>query len=69
MFFVNGEKQDIVYPARIWVSGFKGYGPSFYMLLLKVTVGAILYNLIGFQPIPGALVIGRCADIRVSDSR
>ena len=69
VFFVNGEKQDIEYPARIWLSGFKGYGQSTYMLLLKDKVVGLLYELTGFIPTPRARVFGRCADISVSDSR
>ena len=38
VFFVNGEKQDIDYRVQIDLTGFKGYGPSFYMLLLKEKV-------------------------------
>ena len=69
VFFVNGEKQDIVYPAHIWLYGFKGYGQSFHMLLLKDKVVILAYSLTGFMPTPRARVIGRCTEIQVSDSR
>ena len=69
VFFVNGEKQDIVYPASIWLGGFKGYGQSFHMLLLKDKVVILAYSLTGFMPTPRARVIGRCTEIQVSDSR
>ncbi|UCD14562.1 MAG: hypothetical protein JSW60_03850 [Thermoplasmatales archaeon] len=71
VFFVNGEKQDIVYPAFIWLGGFKGYGTTIHMILLKHS-GAILATILigpltGF--IPRARVVGRCTDILVSDAR
>ena len=69
VFFVNGEKQDIVYPAHIWLGGFKGYGTSIYMIILKHNAMAFMGLLTGFMPTPRARVIGLCADIHVSDAR
>jgi len=69
VFLVNGEKQDIVYPASIWLGGFKGYGQSFHMLLLKDKVAILIGFLTGFMPTPKARIIGRCAEIQVSGSR
>ena len=69
VFYVNGEKQDIVYPAQIWISGFKGYGHSFHMLLLKDKAVILVYRLTGFMPNTRARVLGRCAEIQISDSR
>ncbi|MFW6121220.1 MAG: hypothetical protein ACOC80_10045 [Petrotogales bacterium] len=69
VFFVNGEKQDIVYPATIWLDGFKGYGQSLHMFVSKEYASAFIYLLTGFQPTPRARVIGRCAEVQVSDAR
>ena len=69
VFFVNGEKQDIVYPAQIDLIGFKGYGQTIYMLILKCYVAAFMGFLTGFMPTPKARVIGRCAEILVWDAR
>ncbi len=68
VFFVNGEKQDIIYPAHIWLYGFKGYGQSFHMLLLKDKVAILIGFLIGSMPTTRARIIGQCAEIQVSDS-
>jgi hypothetical protein len=68
-FFVNGEKQEIVYPATIWLDEFKGYGQSLHMWLLKDYVSAFIYLGTGFTPPPKAREIGRCAEIHVSDSK
>ena len=67
VFFVNGEKQDIVYPALIELSGFKGYGTTFYMMELKETLAYFIGALKGFTP--RARVIGRCTEILVEDAR
>ena len=69
VFYVNGEKQDIVYPAQIWISGFKGYGQSFHMLLLKVKVAILISFLTGSIPTTRARIIGRCDEIELKDSR
>jgi hypothetical protein len=69
VFFVNGEKQDIVYPAQIELSGFKGYGHTIYMLMVKGFATAYLGSVIGFMPSPRARVIGLCTEILVYDSR
>ncbi len=69
VFFVNGEKQDILYPADIDLGGFKGYGQTAYMMILKHNVAAFMGFLTGFMPSPRARVIGLCADILVIDSR
>ena len=65
VFFVNGEKQDIVYPAHIWLSGFKGYGQTIYMILLKDAASAFIGLLTGSFLIPRARVIGLCSEIIV----
>ena len=69
VFFVNGEKQDIDYRVQIDLTGFKGYGPSFYMLLLKEKVGHLFFKLTGSITTPRARIIGRCAEILVIDMR
>jgi len=69
VFFVNGEKQDILYPAQIDLGGFKGYGQTAYMMILKHNIAAFMGFLTGFMPDPRARVIGLCADILVIDSR
>lgn len=68
-FYVNGEKQDIVYPAQIRLSGFKGYGTSIHMLMLKIKVAILMDSFPGFLPIPRARVIGQCAEIIVHDAK
>ncbi|UCF12707.1 MAG: hypothetical protein JSW06_00215 [Thermoplasmatales archaeon] len=69
VFFVNGEKQDILYPAQIDLSGFKGYGPTIYMGILKYEFAAFIGFLTGFMPSPRARVVGLCAELLVIDSR
>jgi len=69
VFFVNGEKQDIVYPAHIGLYGFKGYGPTFYMMILKDFAIKFLYLLTGVMPTAQARVVGLCSEIIVDDSR
>ena len=69
VFFVNGEKQDILYPAQIDLIGFKGYGQTIYMLILKCYVAAFMGFLTGFMPNPRARVIGLCAEILVYDAK
>lgn len=69
VFFVNGETQDIIYPATIWLEGFKGYGTSIHMTIVKQYGLAFFYPLTGFMPISKARVIGRCTEIVVSDAR
>ena len=69
VFFVNGEKQDILYPAQIDLGGFKGYGQTAYMMILKYRVAVLIASLTGFMPSPRARVSGLCADILVIDSR
>ena len=69
VFFVNGEKQDILYPADIDLGGFKGYGQTAYMMILKHNAAAFMGFLTGFMPNPRARVSGLCADILVIDSR
>jgi hypothetical protein len=69
VFFVNGEKQDILYPAQIDLIGFKGYGPTIYMGILKHNAAAFMAFLTGFMPYPRARVIGLCAMIIVEDAR
>ena len=68
VFIVNDEKQDIEFPAQIYLRGFKGYGQSYYMLLLKDKISILLYTLTGLMPYPRARVIGKCYEILVSDS-
>ncbi len=69
VFYVNGEKQDIVYPAQIWISGFKGYGQSFHMLLLKDKVAILMGFFTSSMPTTRARIIGRCDEIELKDSR
>lgn len=69
VFFVNGEKQDIVYPAQIGLTGFKGYGPTFFMQILKYYAIKFLYLSIGVMPTARTRVVGMCTEILVSDSR
>ncbi len=69
VFFVNGEKQDILYPADIDLVGFKGYGQTAYMMILKWEVAVLIASLTGFLVYPRARVSGRCAEILVIDSR
>jgi hypothetical protein len=69
VFFVNGEKQDIVYPAHIGLYGFKGYGQTVYMLILKGFAAAFICSLTGVLPTTRARVIGLCTEIIVDDSR
>jgi hypothetical protein len=69
VFFVNGEKQDIVYPADIALYGFKGYGPTIYMYLLKENVMIFLHRITGERLTPRARVVGLCTEIIVDDAR
>jgi len=64
-FYVNGELQEIVYPAQIDLCGFKGYGQSTYMSWLKWSISVFIFFLTGFQPTTRARVIGRWAEILV----
>jgi len=66
VFFVNGEKQNITYPAQIELRGFKGYGPSFYMMVLKGYGEKFILILTGFLPTMRARVAGQCTEIMVS---
>jgi len=68
VFFVNGEKQDIVYPAHIWLYGFKGYQQSYHMFQLKEKVAFLIGVLTDSMPTTRARIIGRCDEIQVSDS-
>jgi hypothetical protein len=69
VFLVNGEEQDILYPASIDLRGFKGYGQTIYMMMLKFNVAKFIYLLTGFNLYPKARVSGLCAEILVSDSQ
>jgi len=69
VFFVNGEKQDIVYPAQIVFFGFVGYGHTIYMSVLKGFATAFIGSLIGYIPSPRARVIGLSTEIIVDDSQ
>ncbi|UCF12883.1 MAG: hypothetical protein JSW06_01165 [Thermoplasmatales archaeon] len=69
IFFVNGEEQDILYPACIDLAGFKGYGQTTYMMILKWRVATFMYFLTGFLVYPRARVGGLCAEIYVWDAR
>ncbi len=68
-FFVNGEKQQIVYPADIELRGFKGYGASTLMIVVKYFGFAFLAPLVGFMPTARTRVIGLCTEIAVHDAR
>jgi len=59
IFFVNGEKQEITYPAQINLSGFKGYAPPLTCYIM---------NLVMFRFIPRTRVFGRCDEIVVWDA-
>ena len=67
-FFVNGEKQDIVYPASIHLSGFKGFGLTIYILLLKIYPLMFVGPLEEILSLPRTRVFGQCAEIVVYDS-
>jgi hypothetical protein len=69
VFFVNGEKQEIVYPAQIGLYGFKGYGQTVLMLALKWRAAGFIRSLTGVLPTTRARVIGLCNEIIVDDSR
>jgi len=68
VFIVNGEEQDIEYPAQIDMSGFKGYDQSDLMFGLKHYMSVIIFFLTGFQPTPRARIIGQCTEIIVNDA-
>jgi hypothetical protein len=74
VFFVNGEKQNILYPARVDLIGFKGYGQTFFMMFLKWDAEAIigaLFLLLGYTSFISAFktrVIGNCDEIIVNNN-
>ena len=55
LFYVNGSLQNIKYPARICLFGFKGFAPTFWLMFLK---WFIFRN----------RIIGRCDSIFVYDN-
>ena len=73
VLFVNGEKQDIVYPAKqdtvypaqVDLIGFKGYGQTFHLWSFKIFASNIIYSLTDFLRTPKARVIGQCNEIIV----
>ena len=69
VFFINGEKQDIAYPAQIGFYGFIGYGQTSYMLMLKGYTAGYIHYLTGIMPTLRARVIGLAQEIIVDDSR
>jgi hypothetical protein len=75
VFTVNGEVQDILYPADIDLDGFQGYGQSVFMFNLKhiLELGLFLIfltlGITGFIPYQRARIIGRCDSLSAFDSR
>ena len=75
VFTVNGEVQDILYPADIDLDGFQGYGQSVLMFnlkgILEFGLGLILLalGLTSFIPNQRARIFGRCDSLSVFDSR
>jgi hypothetical protein len=71
IFIVNGEVQDILYPADISLWGFQGYGQSVLMFNLKhifeLGLGLIILTLgiTSFIPYQRARIFGRCDSLSV----
>ena len=65
VLFVNGEKQDIIYPAQVDLIGFKGYGQTVYMWFFKIFGLNFIYFLTDFLINPKARVVGQCDEISV----
>ena len=66
-FFVNGEKQDIEFPADFEITSFKGLGPTLYNMILKDYLFDMFWAITGLDLYIPSLVIGKCAEIRVFD--
>ena len=67
-FYVNGEKQDIIFPADVDITSFKGLSVTLYKMNLKCFLSAIMFFFTGSQYYIPSRVIGRCAEIRVVDA-
>jgi hypothetical protein len=68
-FHINNEKQDIQFPAQIRLSGFKGYGTSIHMIMLKIRILILMGYTPGLLSMPKAHVVGQCSMIIVHDSK
>lgn len=60
IFFVNGERQELTYPAEISLRGFKGYAQPLTCYILILTL---------FRFIHRTRVLGRCDEIIVWDAQ
>jgi hypothetical protein len=68
VLFINGEKQDIVYPARVDLIGFKGFGQTFHMWMFKIFASNLIYFITDYLMTPKARVFGQCDEIIVNDA-